>query len=156
VYGRELKLKAKLEINLSTSSFQALCSRRFQHRFQQVLYTYTCTPLPLCVYQLHLAARGAWEVQVAGSLRTSTRTDIGASLTFRVSAHTEAWTWFVNSTSVECVFSMTPLPGSSALRFLLLQLKAQRAQSKSAMHPGLTRVHFSAQRKRFLRERGCI
>ena len=36
-----------------------------------------------------------------GSLRTSTRNEIGAVITFRVDAHTNARTRFVDSTSVE-------------------------------------------------------
>ena len=50
--------------------------------------------------------------RAAGSLRTSTRpiSDEPAGLAFRVNAHIDAQTLLVESTSVECLFSMTPLP----------------------------------------------
>ena len=41
-----------------------------------------------------------------GSLRTSTRIQIGARLTFRVNANTDARTWYINSTSVKCLFTI--------------------------------------------------
>ena len=46
----------------------------------------------------------------AGALRIRTRTKIGAWLTFSVTAHSDARTRFVDSTSDECLISMTPLP----------------------------------------------
>jgi hypothetical protein len=51
-------------------------------------------------------------LQAAGSLRTSTRIEIGSLHIFWDYAHTHAWTRFVHATSVECLFSITPLPSA--------------------------------------------
>ena len=42
------------------------------------------------------------------------RSDDDSETHFRVNAHTNARTQYANLTSVECLFSMTPLPGAIA------------------------------------------
>jgi len=57
-------------------------------------------PVPSRVLHLPL------EHQAERLSRSSTPTDIGARHTFRINAHTGAWSCFLDATSVECLFSI--------------------------------------------------
>ena len=101
-----------------------------------------------------------------GSLRTSTRTEIGQARmtykrTFRVNAHTDARTWSVDSTSVECLFSITwvggfgfrgpgihsnppesdprPNPSESGIHFCRVKMPVQTAKYRKNVPSGAAR-----------------
>jgi len=73
--------------------------------------------------------------------------------TFRVCDHTDERTRFVDSTWVECVLSISIHP--PALSWSARLLLGFLGGGFLALCQGLTLVHFSAQHKRFVWDRGC-